>query len=225
MKFSKSLVLALFCALLFLWSCTVVRINENLNYASSGFSFGSNKTAIVVSSENIAVNEFSKTFQKRFKENSDFVQYHDSLISVKFKSRFVFGTITNDQPLSFVSDNLVILNKEQQNSIDSLFATTTADYLVRISEFEIANSIKGGAPIFMGSPGSGMTIGGGQSESCIVKAHYQVYEVKSRKKILDFVSKGSGGVLFFAFDKALRDAIANSVNNAATYLATGKSKF
>ena len=218
------MVLALFCAPLFFFSCTTVRINENLNYASSGFSFGANKTAIVISSENIAVNEFSKTFKKRFKENTDFVQYHDSLMAVKFKSSAIFGTITNDQSLSFATDNLLVLDKEQQNKVDSLFTSTTADYLVRVSDFEITNSIQGGAPMFMGTQGGGM-VGGGQSESCIVNAHYQVYQVKSRKKVLDFVSKGSSGVLFLAFDKALRDATANSVNNAATYLSTGKLKF
>lgn len=231
MKFNKSLVFTLLFVLLFLWSCTVVRINENLNYATSGFNFGTDKTAILITSDNIVVNEFSKTFNKRFKENSDFVHYHDSLLSVNFKKLFVFGEINTDQSVKFASDNLLILNKVQQNKVDSLFTSTRANYIIRVSDIEVTNSIQGTGPVFMGIPGGGMGagggmfVGGGQSESCIVNTKYQVYDVKSRKKVLDFVSQGSSGVLFLAFDKALRGAIDSSINNAATYLSSGKLKF
>jgi hypothetical protein len=75
-----------------------------------------------------------------------------------------------------------------------------------------------------GGGGMGMT-GGGQSESCVVNTHFQIYDIKTRKKVLDFVSKGSAAVGLFAFDKALVNAIDNSIKNSAIYLKTGNTKF
>ncbi len=98
--------------------------------------------------------------------------------------------------------------------------------MIRISNHEITNSIQGspGMPMAMSGGGMGMS-GGTQSESCIINSHFQIYDIKSRKKILDFVSKGSGSVLFLAFEKALIDAMNSSVKNSAVYLKTGKLKF
>ncbi len=81
-------------------------------------------------------------------------------------------------------------------------------------------------PMYTGGMNGGMTMGmGGQSESCVVKSHFQMYDIKTRKKVLDFVSLGSAGVVFLAFDKALVDAMNSSIKNTATYLKTGKIKF
>jgi hypothetical protein len=72
--------------------------------------------------------------------------------------------------------------------------------------------------------GMGMT-GGGQSESCVINSHFQIYDIKTRKKVLDFVSKGSSSVVFFAFEQAFITAMKNSIKNSMIYMKTGNIKF
>jgi hypothetical protein len=207
-------------------SCEAVRISENSNYKDSEFVFGPNKTAVLVGNDNILLSEFTKTFSKKYKQKHDFVKQYDSLCAVILKQENIFGEIKHDKSFEFVSNDPLTFTQEQQKKVDSLFANTTADYLIRISNHEITNSIQGspGMPMTMSGGGMGMS-GGTQSESCIINSHFQIYDIKSRKKILDFVSKGSGSVLFLAFEKALIDAMNSSVKNSAVYLKTGKLKF
>lgn len=228
LKTTNRLLAVLVGAQLLLISCAAIRINENSVYKESGFVFGSNKTAFLVGNNNVMVNEFTKTFKKRFKEKNDFVIAYDSLFALKLKEEQLYGEIKFDTSLDFLSNDSMTFTKEQQTKVDSLFINTTADYLINIKDQEVTNRIQGnvGMPMYSGGMNGGMTMGmGGQSESCVVKSHFQIYDVKTRKKVLDFVSIGSAGVVFLAFDKALVDAMNSSVKNAATYLKTGKIKF
>jgi hypothetical protein len=229
MKTSKWLIVGIVVTQLLLYSCSTVRISENSNYKDSEFVFGSKKTAILVCSDNIMINEFAKTFKKRFKEKSDFVKQYDSLCALKFKEEKIFGEIKYDESLEFLKNDSMVFTREQQKKVDSLFLNTTADYLIKIGEQEVTNSLQGnpGMPMYTGGMSNGgMTMSvGTQSESCVIKSHFQIYDIKTRKKVLDFVSKGSAGVLFFAFEQALIDAMNNSVKNSAIYLKTGKLKF
>jgi hypothetical protein len=207
-------------------SCEVIRISEISNYKGSEFVFGSNKTALLVGDDDVLINEFTKTFSKKYKQKHDFVQQYDSLCAITLKQENIFGEIKHDKSLVFVSNDPLTLNQEQQKKVDSLFTNTTADYLIRISGHEITNSIQGtpGMPMAMSGGGMGMSAGS-QSESCIINSHFQIYDIKTRKKVLDFVSKGSGGVAFFAFEQAFVTAMNNSIKNSAIYLKTGKLKF
>lgn len=224
MKVSKWLIAGIASAQLLI-SCEVVRISENSNYKDSKFVFGFNKTAVLFGDDNVLINEFSKTFNKKYKQKKDFVKQYDSLCAITLKQENIFGDIKYDKSFEFISNDPLIVTQEQQKKVDSLFTNTNADYLIRIYDHEITNSIQGnpGIPMAM-SGGMGMTAGT-QSESCIVKSHFQIYDVKSRKKVLDFISKGNGSVMFFAFEKALVDAINSSIKNSAIYLKTGKLKF
>jgi hypothetical protein len=225
MKINKWLIAGIVGVQL-LCSCEVVRISENSNYKDSEFVFGPNKTAVLIGNDNVLLSEFTKTFNKKYKQKHDFVKQYDSLCAVILKQENIFGEIKNDKSFEFVSNDPLTFTQEQQKKVDSLFTNTTADYLIRISNHEITNSIQGspGMPMAMSGGGMGMS-GGTQSESCIINSHFQIYDIKTRKKILDFVSKGSGSVLFLAFEKALIDAMNSSVKNSAVYLKTGKLKF
>jgi len=225
MKINKWLIAGIVGVQL-LCSCEAVRISENSNYKDSEFVFGPNKTAVLVGNDNILLSEFTKTFNKKYKQKHDFVKQYDSLCAVILKQENIFGEIKHAKSFEFVSNDPLTFTQEQQKKVDSLFTNTTADYLIRISNHEITNSIQGspGMPMAMSGGGTGMS-GGTQSESCIINSHFQIYDIKSRKKILDFVSKGSGSVLFLAFEKALIDAMNSSVKNSAVYLKTGKLKF
>lgn len=209
-----------------LCSCEAVRISENSNYQNSEFVFGADKTAIIVGNDNISINEFTKTFNKKYKQKQDFVKQYDSLCAIKMKQENIFGEIKHDKSFEFVSNDAMTFTQEQQKKVDSLFANTTADYLIRIYDHEITNSIQGSPGMPMAMAGGGMAMSTGtQSESCIINSHFQIYEIKSRKKVLDFVSKGNGSVVFFAFEQAFMDAMNSSIKNSATYLKTGKLKF
>lgn len=224
MKLRKWLIAGVIGAQL-LSSCEVIRISENSNYKDAQFVFGSNKTALLIGDDDVLINEFTKTFAKKYKQKHDFVVQYDSLCAVILKQENIFGEIKHDKSFDFISNDLLAFNPEQQKKVDSLFANTTADYLIRISDHEITNSIQGSPTMFMPMAGGGMGMSGGQSESCVINSHFQIYDIKTRKKVLDFVSKGSGGVGFFAFEKAFIKAMTNSVQNSAVYLKTGKLKF
>ncbi len=209
-----------------LFSCTTVRISEVKEYNKSEFTFGTNKTALLVSSDEVALKEFTKTFGKKYKEKEGFIKEFDSLLVATLKNESVFASIKIDKSRDLVSNDSFIFNLEQQKKVDSLFTNAGTDYLIRIVRYEITNSIQGNPGMMMPMAGGGMgMMGGGQSESCIVNSHFQIYDIKARKKVLDFVSKGSGSVVFFAFEPALNKAIDNSVKNAAIYLKTGNVKF
>ncbi|WP_426091246.1 hypothetical protein [Flavobacterium sp. DSR3-2] len=224
MEVSKWLIAGIVVAQL-LVSCEVVRISENSNYKDSKFVFGPNKTAVLFGDDTVLISEFSKTFNKKYKQKKDFVKQYDSLCAVTLKQENIFGDIKYDKSFEFISNDQVIVTQDQQKKVDSLFTNTSADYLIRIYDHEITNSIQGNPGMGMAmSGGMGMTAGT-QSESCIIKSHFQIYDVKSRKKVLDFISKGNGSVMFFAFEKALTDAIISSIKNSAIYLKTGKLKF
>ena len=220
------LLIAVVISVQLLSSCTATRISEVKPYNSSEFLFGTNKTALLVSNDEVMVNEFTKTFSKKYKQKEDFIQQFDSLFAIKLKNENIFGDIKYDKSLELVSNDTFAVNKEQQKKIDSLFANTTADYLIRITNYEITNSIQGNPGMMMPMAGGGMGMsGGGQSESCVVNSHFQIYDIKTRKKVLDFVSKGIASVGLFAFEQALANAISNSIKNSAIYLKTGNIKF
>lgn len=220
------LLIAVVISVQLLSSCTATRISEVKPYNSSEFLFGTNKTALLVSNDEVMVNEFTKTFSKKYKQKEDFIQQFDSLFAIKLKNENIFGDIKYDKSLELVSNDTFAVNKEQQKKIDSLFANTTADYLIRITNYEITNSIQGNPGMMMPMVGGGMGMsGGGQSESCVVNSHFQIYDIKTRKKVLDFVSKGIASVGLFAFEQALANAISNSIKNSAIYLKTGNIKF
>jgi len=225
MKLNNLLIAGLVSVQL-LSSCTATRISEVKSYNSSEFIFGTNKTALLVSSDEVMVNEFTKTFSKKYKQKEDFIQQFDSLFAIRLKNENIFGEIKYDRSLELVSNDTFAANQEQQKKVDSFFTNTTADYLIRITRYEITNSIQGSPGMMMPMAGGGMGMtGGGQSESCIVNSHFQIYDIKTRKKVLDFVSKGSAGVGLFAFEQALSNAIGSSIKNSAIYLKTGNIKF
>lgn len=222
----NNLLIAVVISVQLLSSCTATRISEVKLYNSSEFLFGTNKTALLVSSNEVMVNEFTKTFSKKYKQKEDFIQQFDSLFAITLKKENIFGKIKYERSLELFSNDTFTVNQEQQKKVDSLFANTTADYLIRIIRHEITNSIQGNPGMMMPMAGGGMGMtGGGQSESCVVNSHFQIYDIKTRKKVLDFVSKGSAGVGLFAFEQALINAIGNSIKNSAIYLKTGNVKF
>lgn len=204
-------------------SCVGVRISEASSYKDSEFVFGPNKTAVVVGNDNVLLSEFKKTFNKRYSQKSDFVKQYADLYILKLKQEKIFGEIIYDKSLEFVSNDPLTFTQEQQKKVDSLFTNSKADYLIRIYDHEITNSISTGVSMPM-SGGGGMSTPT-QSENCIINSHFQVYDIKSRKKVLDFVSKGNGVAVFFAFEQAFIDATNSSVKNSVTYLKTGKIKF
>jgi len=210
-----------------LCSCEAVRISENVNYQNSQFVFGADKTAVLIGNDDILISEFTKTFNKKYKQKHTFVKQYDSLCAIKLKEDKVFGEIKFDKSFEFVSNDAMTFSQEQQKKVDSLFTNTTADYLIRINNHEVTNSIQGSPGMYMPANNGGMggMSAGTQSENCIIKSHFQIYDIKTRKKVLDFVSTGSGPVLFFAFEQAFTDAMNNSIKNSSIYLKTGKLKF
>jgi hypothetical protein len=228
MKINKWLLAGIVGIQLLISSCTSVRISENSIYNDSEFTFGPNKTALLVGNNNVLVSEFNNTFKKRFKEKNDFVIQYDSLCALKLKEELLFGSIKLSTSLDFLSADSMTFTQEQQKKVDSLFTNTKADYLIKINNQEITNSIQGTSamPMYNGGMNGGITMGiGTQSESCIIKSHFQIYDIKTRKKVLDYVSLGSAGVLFLAFDAALLNAMNSSIKNTTTYLKTGKIKY
>ncbi|NDP28873.1 MAG: hypothetical protein GZ087_15850 [Flavobacterium sp.] len=142
MKLSICLIAGM-AGVLLLCSCGATRISENSNYKDSEFVFGPSKTAVLVGNDQVLVNEFTKTFNKKYKQKHDFVTQYDSLCSTKLKEEKIFGQIQFDKSFEFVSNDPMTFNPEQQKKVDSLFTYATADYLIRISNHEVTNKMQG----------------------------------------------------------------------------------
>jgi hypothetical protein len=168
------------------------------------------KKVIVIGTDNIAVNEFKKTFKKNDQDSNGFrINYLEAFLE-KINAKKLYENVSiNASSLSYDS-----LDKEY------------ADYVIHFSNFEITNRVEwntsGGSSI------NGM--GGLQNNStsveyCIVKVKVEVYDAKTNKEVLDFVSIGEASVFLFNFTKTFQKAKERSIIHILNFLESGKTTY
>jgi hypothetical protein len=73
--------------------------------------------------------------------------------------------------------------------------------------------------------GPGMPMTNSSTEFCIVKSTFELIDTNTKRVVMEFESTGEAGVIFFAFEAALRQATSKSVEHAIEYMRSGKVKF
>jgi hypothetical protein len=195
-------------------------------YSDDSFSFGQIKkdakvTAFV--SQNVNVMEFKKAFAKEYQSSAEFSgavcrQLTDSL---KFMAHC--AAVMGD---SLQNYSMLLSATLDQKSIDqtrSFFESSDADYFFVIRSVDISNSVSNSAPMYLGggAGGTGVFVGGGSTESCVVAMHADLWNVKEKKKILSYTAVGQSTVFMLFFKTALKDAITQSIRLLVNYIATG----
>ncbi|TXD53955.1 MULTISPECIES: hypothetical protein [unclassified Polaribacter] len=208
MKRNILLLIAVFCLLSFT-SCIVSK--QYVQYISSKEEIiePQTKNVLVFATENVRVNEFSKTFQKNFTDKKEFTASYLNDFLQEAKSSDLFSNVSVD-----------VLN-----STYSSLNTEYVDYVIHFSNFEISNRIE-----FQQTGGMGMNgMGGMQSstsiEYCVISVKVEIYDTINNKEILDFVVIGEEAVFLFNFTKTLQKAKERSITHIINYLKSGKTQY
>lgn len=217
-----SIILSL-VLLIALTSCSKIYINELSKTNALNLN---NSKVLVVASDELALNEFVKTFNKRYNQRRDYINEYINLFKNRLSADNICSEIKIDKSSKWALLKSFAGSKEDFNTIDSLFNNCNSDFIVLISNFEISNSKQfnnyGGG---YNASGGNMPMASSSTEYCVVKAQFQIMDKKTRKSILEFKSTGEGSVFLFAFEEALKTAIDNSIEHAILYLKTGQIKY
>ncbi|HEY3430873.1 MAG TPA: hypothetical protein VGK39_09365 [Cyclobacteriaceae bacterium] len=220
MKIFQSSILLLH--VLLLSSCATVYVSEYSKAPGFNIADQRSKSTTVTGFEPVIVKEFVKTFSKRFTKNQEFSTEYANKFNNKLKSSTIFATVMYDPAVEWRLTRSGSFASSELKAIDSLFSSCKTDYLITVTDFEVSNRIttthSGGAgPNNMGTTTS--------TEYCVIDARFTVFEVKSRKKMLEFTSRGEQSVFLFSYENALLKAMDNSIEHAMAYLTTGKKEF
>jgi len=183
------------------------------------------KHVIISVEDDIRVNNFTKTFKKNYTKKSDFAStFTLDFLNIANKKRTFASVTTNEVNKWKVLDESKL--EENQQKIDSLFNKVKGDYLINFSDFEITNRIE----TFHHAPAMGPngTFAGGRqttTEYCIVNAKVAVYDLITRKKIIEFVSVGEKSVFLFNFKDTLNKAKMRAIEHAIDYINSGKTTY
>ncbi len=168
-------------------------------------------TAIIIGDDDIKILDFIKTFNKKYAQSNDFVNEYIDALSETLISKKVFSKIYSDKSTrpDKTSQSSFLLQKE-----DSLFNKTHADYIIRITQIELSSTT---VYEMLNTPTRG--------KICRFNIHFQIFETKSQRKVMEFVSKEYSGSSPFAQIKGIKRAVTNSIYHATEYLKNGRTKF
>jgi hypothetical protein len=225
MKTNGRVILIFAGLLVILSACTKIFINEISKSPNLKF-LESSKTVLVVGTDGVALNEFIKTFNNRYKQKRDFINEYINSFGGKLSEGRVFTNVKSDTSTCWSLIKSFAGAKEDFNVIDSLFQRCSSDYILNISNFEVKNYTRtttSSRPAYGGSGGTVMT--SSSTEFCVVLAQFQFIDKKTRKNLMEFRSTGESSVFLFAYDLALENAIKSSIDHAIAYLKTGQIEF
>ncbi len=210
----------LFAAILLLSCGTTLKIQTG--YQAEGFqitALSQAKVKLLVSS-NVNVDEFQKSFESEYKTSESFrtiisKQIADSVTNLIPTMKLSFG---ERQDIDLVLGGQSY-SDERNNRIKVLFESAQEDYFLLIKSVLITNKKTSTPGTFMYTgQGTGMYAGGGTQETCIVNIAVEVWSVKERRKVSEFVAVGKSTVFMFFYGTTLVDAVNNSVTNLVGYI-------
>lgn len=197
----KKIVFLFFFGLI-LSSCQVPQ--EYIKYISKkeNIEVPKTKNVVIIASDRVLLNEFTKTYQKNYENDNDFTRAYLYQLTKEMKQRNIFADVRMDSK-TFNYDRL---------------DTNTADYVIQLSNFEINNRVEW--------RNSAMGVNGMQTstsvEFCVMSIKVAIYDAKTNKEILDFIVFGEESVFLFDFTKTLEKAKSESILHIIKYLETGK---
>lgn len=180
----KTITLPVFIlAVFWLSSCAAVYVTE---YSKApGFDINSKRASstTVTGFEPVFIREFVKTFGKRYPNTKDFSTEYANKFKDKLVRDKMFATVVYDSAVEWKSTRSGSFSKSDLTAIEALFNSCQTEYVITISDFEVASRVQtthtgGYGPNSMGSSSS--------TEYCIIDARFVIYDVKTRKKLQEF---------------------------------------
>ncbi len=213
----KNTLLTVICVLLFT-SCVVKKDYVNNIIKEGDITNPQEKIVLVTGFENIRVNNFTKTFEKNFSTDSLFVDAYINEFITEAKKNNIYSDYLVD-----VSSNWEELNKginADRFVLNDLFTNSNADYMISFSNFEITNRVETSyAPAVGPNGGAGTHT---SIEYCIINVEVIIYDTKTQRKILEFVTTGESSVFLFNFTKTFLRAKTRSIKHIINYLKNGQ---
>jgi hypothetical protein len=237
MKPTLKLLAGILTVLLLLTACTSIFINEISKSPEFNINSENSKTALVVYIDRVFLYEFIRTFNKKYKNNRDFVNDYTKTFANKLEIEKIFAQIKVDTSSQWnLMKTLAVIPGDFTN-VGSLFHNCSADYLICLSDFTISNCFKMHEELVIRDPNTPPTpvyvppsnpyeappiI---KEEFCVTTARIQIFNVKSRQIELEYLAIGEKKVVLFGFGSALTKSIIRSNDHAVAYLKTGKKEF
>ncbi|MBN2037090.1 MAG: hypothetical protein JW768_10140 [Chitinispirillaceae bacterium] len=211
---------------------TVIGCAPSIKIASTfqdpSFSFGQiqkQSSIKVLVSDNVNLSAFKKSFQKEYQSNQQFADALNQQIADSIKARFGCSAGSDTDPAHV---SLLVSGSFDQNSIDQaqqLFGSSNDSHFFVVTSVEVSNERTSSGPMMMASPGGGSTwVGGGNTETCIVTINSDLWDVKTKKKVLSYASIGEAKVTMMFFGTALKNAVSNSIKHSLRYVESGMTK-
>src|SRR5688572_20278312 len=139
MKIFKSIMLVL--QVLLLSSCATVYVTEYSKAPGFNIKDQRLKSIAVTGFEPVIVNEFKKTFSKRFAQNQDFCTEFANKLKDQLKSAMIFATVVYDSSAEWKLTRPGSFAQSESKAFDSLFNFCKTDYLITVTDFEVSNRI------------------------------------------------------------------------------------
>lgn len=208
MKRKISFIFIAVISIVFLSSCKVNK--EYVQYISKKeeIKTPATKKVVIFSTDDVRINEFTKTFEKNFKDKKAFTSSYLNDFKSKLKESSIYEEVFVD------------VNNTSYESISK----SNADYIIYFANFEIANRVEWRNTGAMGMNG----IGGMQTTSveyCVINIKVEIYDTKSDKEIIDFIVIGEESVFLFDFTKTFNKAKERSINHIINYLKSGRTTY
>jgi hypothetical protein len=220
----KRLFSLAFCSVVFAGCAPSIKIVQE--FADDSFTVGQisaqTKVRLYVT-ENVNVMEFINSFQKEYASGQQFAETVRSQVADSMQ-RILGCTVLMAENIQDVSALIGgSYDEATVRKMQEMFAAAPEDFFFIVKNVEISNKKSSTAPMYMssGGMGGGMFVGGGSQESCVVTMHAELWDVKSKKKVLGYTSTGESKVTLFFFGTALKDAVGKSIKYMLKYLASG----
>lgn len=203
------LKLSVFCVgILIFTSCITTKHYVGQIIKKEDLDNPTKKSVVVTVSDNVVVRDFKKTFEKNYKDNDGFVSSY-------------LGEVTYELHKSNLFLNV---DKRGVNNFEVLKEETSADYIIDFPFFEINNRVE----VTHTASSNPNNFGGTQTNSteyCVINVKVVVYDVKKKKRIIEFLSTGESSVFLFDFKNTFNQAKKRSMHHIINYLKTGKTLY
>lgn len=164
------------------------------------------KKVLVIATNKVDITEFEKTFDKNYNNDRDFAVSFLEEFSEKLNNSSIYADVTIDsESSSYVS---IPENK--------------SDYTIHFSKFEISNRVEWTHTAGMGVNGLGSST---STEYCVITVKVEVYDSKTDREVLDFITIGEESVFLFDYTKTLKKAKERTILHIINYLQTGRISY
>lgn len=220
-------------SLLFLVSC-IPSIKIISNYNSSEFSISelNGSSARLYVNQHVDILEFNKSFENEYKSEARFDSIFTNQLKVELDKLMMISISTADEIGNIFMDSS--FSDAEVAKVKESFEKVNEKYFITIKMIVISNDLSYSAPNYIAptivsTPSGRMSVGGGfwgggQSENCVVTIKAEVWSLKEKKKLSEFISIGKEGVTFFAYGTALKGAVKDAISNFSNYIEKNRTK-